>query len=111
MRREIENVRYNHEPGRSEMTMDVTIIGASETRLRIETVDAGGTTAVTIEDDFHREGIAALMENEDVGYEVALGEIAGVLTDLEKAERMNRAARQGLSDHVLTAITVGGGVA
>lgn len=102
MRREIENVRYTHEKHRSEVVMDVIIIGATETRLQIRSESIGDTPVVTITDEFHNEGVAALMNNEDVGYEVALGEIAGVLSDLEKAERMNRAARQGLSSYVLT---------
>lgn len=105
MRREIESVRYNHEEGRSEMSMEVRIVGASETRLLIETTTIGGATVVAMEDEYGQEGVAALMVNEDVSYAVAIGEVAGVLSDLEKAERMNRAARQGLSDHVLHALT------
>lgn len=108
MRREIKDVRYEHFTGRSEVTMDVKIIGASETVLRIESVDVAGTTTVVITDEFYRDGITALMENEDVGYEIAMGEVAGVLSDLEKAEAMNRAARQGLSTYALTAIAGSG---
>lgn len=108
MRREIEDVRYEHFTGHSEVAMDVKIIGASETVLRIESVDVAGTAAVVITDEFYRDGITALMENEDVGYEIAMGEVAGVLSDLEKAEAMNRAARQGLSTHVLRRMAGGG---
>lgn len=105
MKREIENVRYHHEEGRSEVSMETRIVGSTETLLWIDSVTVGGSPVVTVTDEHGNDGIEALMSNEEIDYWVALGEIAGVLSDLEKAERMNRDARRGLTEHFLHALT------
>lgn len=108
MRREIKDVRYSHEGGRSGMTLDVVVSGVTETRLEAEWLLVGGSAAVTIVDEWGRDGVTALMGNEDICEEEALGVIASVLSDLEKADRLNRAARQGMTDHVLRRMAGGG---
>lgn len=108
MRREIKDVRYSHEGGRSRMTLDVVVSGVTETRLDAEWLRVGGTTAVAIVDEWGHDGVTALMGNEDISEEEALGVIASVLSDIEKADRLDRAARQGMTDYVLRRMAGGG---
>lgn len=101
MRRTIQNIEYLHEEHLSQITMEVVMEGASATHLRIESTTVIGGTTVTITDDGGKDGIRALAANEGITTMQALGALAGVLADFEKADRLNRQARSGLTEHVL----------
>lgn len=101
MRRIIQSIDYLHEDHLSEITMEVVMEGASATHLRIESTTVGGDTTVTITDAGGIDGIPALAANEGITVTEALGAVSGVLADLEKADRLNRQARSGLTEHVL----------
>ena len=101
MRRIIQSIDYLHEDHMSQITMEVVMQGASATHLRIESVTAGGATTVTITDDGGKDGIRALAANEGITRTQALGAVSGVMADIEKADRLDRQARSGLTEHVL----------
>lgn len=107
MRRKIQSVTFNHEDTRSEMTLEVIIEGIAETYLYVEYTKVGDDKFVTITDAFGNDGIESLMDNEETDRMFALAELAGVLSDLENAQRMNDRARQGLSTYILKQIAKG----
>lgn len=107
MRRKIQNVAFNHEDTRSEMTLEVTLEGTTETYLYVEYTKVGDDEFSTVTDAFGNDGLEALMGNEKMSRVEALAELAGVMSDLENADRMNRRARQGLSTYVLTEMAKG----
>lgn len=101
MRRIIQSIEYLHEDHLSGVTMEVVMEGASATHLRIESITVGGRTTVAIMDDGGKDGIPVLAANEGITETEALGAVSGVMADIEKADRLNRQARSGLTEYVL----------
>ena len=107
MKRVIKEITYRHEDHMSQIRMEVQMQGVSVTDLTIWSTTTGDTTHVVIEDDFGGSGIAVLASNEGVTEMEALGAIAGILSDLTNAETLNKRARSGLANHVLTEMAKG----
>lgn len=107
MRRVLKNIEYRHEGDRSQVTIHVEMQGASSTDLIVESTTIGDTTTVQFWTDSSGDGIAALADNEGISQTEALGAVAGLLSDLTKAETLNRRARSGLAEHVLTKMAEG----
>lgn len=107
MRRVIKNIEYKHEEHMSRITLHVEMQGASSTMLIVESIDTGGAPQVTFWTDSAGDGIAALAANEGISRTEVLAQIAGVLADIESADRLNRRARTGLAAHVLLEMAEG----
>lgn len=107
MRRKIQSMAFNHEDTRSEMTLEVILEGVTETYLYVEYTKVGDDEFVTITDAHGNDGVDALMDNERMEPIFALAELAGVMSDIERADRLNARARQGLSSYVLKRIAKG----
>lgn len=107
MRRIIKDITYKHEEHLSRITLEVEMQGVSSTHLIVESIDAGGAPQVTFWTDSDDDGVAALAANEGISQTEALAQIAGVLADIESADRLNRRARTGLAAHVLLEMAEG----
>lgn len=105
MRRIIKDITYHHEGDRSQVNIDVEVQGASSTHMLVQSVTYLDTTTVEFWTETGSNGIEALADNEGISTVEALGAIAGLLADLESADRLNRRARSGLSAHVLRQMT------
>ena len=107
MRRVIKNIEYKHEEHMSRITLEVEMQGISSTHLTVESIDTGGAPQVAFWTDSAGDGIAALATNEGISQTEALAQVAGVLADIESADRLNRRARTGLAAHVLLEMAEG----
>ena len=107
MRRVIESISYVHDEHGPGITVEATLQGVTETRVVAEWRSVAGTEEVHVTDvDGHPlEGVLA--EREGMSEVEVYAQMAAILSDIEKAEQLNRKARRGLSTYVLDRVKGG----